>query len=317
VLLAAVLGAEGLALVASAGRYWPFGANRTNLFLVPLLVVVAAVGADRLARVLARSRQRPRATAAAETETAETQTARTAETAETQTAGTAGTEASTAVHPPPAQAGWRAVARRVGQPLGLVGLSAQLVVLAATPAAAASALWPLWRERAQVRPVELLGDATVLTRRLYGPSDLLVVGGRLARPGWLYSMELSADRPYLPAPAGLPTAPGPRVSRAATVFLPQIGPGGTVRALRAYTARNGPPARILLFVLVYDRRGTASELAGLRRAGWCQTASFEFPSTGALYSLRQCPTRTPTATPHPHPGQTATTPRPAPAESRA
>ncbi len=53
VVLIALLGAQVLELVASADRYWPFGANRTNLFLVPLLTLVPAVGVRELV-VLAR-----------------------------------------------------------------------------------------------------------------------------------------------------------------------------------------------------------------------------------------------------------------------
>lgn len=53
VVLIALLGAQMSELAASADRYWPFGANRTNLFLVPLLTLVPAVGVRELV-VLAR-----------------------------------------------------------------------------------------------------------------------------------------------------------------------------------------------------------------------------------------------------------------------
>ena len=56
VVVVALLGAELLELVASAERYWPFGPNRTNLFLVPLLTLVPAVGVRELV-VLARRRR--------------------------------------------------------------------------------------------------------------------------------------------------------------------------------------------------------------------------------------------------------------------
>lgn len=56
VVLIALLAAQLLELVASADRYWPFGANRTNLFLVPLLTLVPAVGVRQLV-VLARRRR--------------------------------------------------------------------------------------------------------------------------------------------------------------------------------------------------------------------------------------------------------------------
>jgi hypothetical protein len=45
-----LLGSELLILLASADRYWPYGPSRTNLFLVPLLTVVPAVGIGRLVR---------------------------------------------------------------------------------------------------------------------------------------------------------------------------------------------------------------------------------------------------------------------------
>jgi hypothetical protein len=48
------LGGELLILLASADRYWPFGPSRTNLFLVPLLTVVPAVGIGRLVRAARR-----------------------------------------------------------------------------------------------------------------------------------------------------------------------------------------------------------------------------------------------------------------------
>lgn len=56
VVLIALLGAQVLELVASAERYWPFGANRTNLFLVPLLTLVPAVGVRELVMLSRRSR---------------------------------------------------------------------------------------------------------------------------------------------------------------------------------------------------------------------------------------------------------------------
>ncbi|MBX6391688.1 MAG: hypothetical protein IRZ08_22325, partial [Frankia sp.] len=236
VLLAAALGAPLLALVASAGRYWPFGANRTNHYLVPLLVIVVAAGADALAR-----------------------------------------------------RGWRAAREPAGRPrlarLAAAGIVAVLAVLAATPAAAASALHPLWRDRDVIRPVALMVDATTLTRRLYQPGDLVIVGGRLASSGWLYAMGVSDDDPFLPAPAGPPAEAGPAPPVASTVFLTAVGAGEARAALDSLPS---PPRRVLLFVLVYDRRGSAAELADLRAAGWCPAAAHDFPQTGTLHELRRC-----------------------------
>jgi len=53
-LLVAPAGALALQLAASALRLWPFGFNRTNLFLVPLLYLLGGIGIARPAGVLAR-----------------------------------------------------------------------------------------------------------------------------------------------------------------------------------------------------------------------------------------------------------------------
>ncbi|OHV68174.1 hypothetical protein [Pseudofrankia sp. BMG5.36] len=309
-LIAAVVGALVLALAASAGRYWPFGANRTNLFLVPLLVVVVATGADRLARRLARPVvRRPAATYRH------------------------GRPAATYRHGRPVAA--------AAVLAGRVLVAGGLAVLAVMPVASASALAPLWRERAEIRPVALMVDATEQARRLYQPGDVVIVGGRLARSGWLYAMSVSDDRAYQPPPrtsqqtsqianlpdrlpdlpdrlrqsgrdpgsgrdpvadpagtpgnasptnpAGSPNAPsrvGPRLPQGSTVFLTEVGAGeGRV----ALAARQGPPpSRVLLFVLVYDRSGTRAELADLRAAGWCPSEAFDFPNTGTLNVLTHC-----------------------------
>ena len=246
-LLGAVVGALLLALVASAGRYWPFGANRTNLFLVPLLVAVVAVGADRLA---GRGTRR---------------------------------------------GAWRGAS--AASRAASVATLAVAVVLAATPVASASALAPLWRDRAEIRPVALMVDATTLTRRLYQPGDVVVVGGRLARSGWLYAMGVSDDGVYAAAPRavpagaaagrwGVPARVGPRLPADSTVFLTQVGAGEAATALAGRP--DGPPRRVLLFVLTYDRAGAAAELADLRTAGWCPATTFDFPNTGALYVLTHC-----------------------------
>lgn len=444
----AALGALVLALVASAGRYWPFGANRTNTFLVPLLVTIVATGADRLARravrpgplwdgpasVLARLplvRRLWRARRAApsahpgtghdalrgtqadgfrlaaqptsafrgtQTEDANRALPNTLP-ADTQPASAAGTQpacppptgafrgthtdlvsparpdslpadlqpadtfrgthtenVSPAVPnsrgadtqpasatgpqpagpPPGAQAaaafrgtpasGLRLGARRRGAFRGTRAASigpalpgpgafrpaqaasppvearrfdalrgtprllarfvlvAVTVLLVAAPVASASALWPLWRQRHEIRPVALMGDATAQARGIYRPGDLVVVGGRLARSGWLYAMDVGDDGPYLPQDK--PGRIGPRIPTNATVFLTRVGAG---QAGAALAARPGPtPSRILLFVLSYDRAGTNAELATLRSAGWCATQTYDYPNTGALRLLNPC-----------------------------
>ena len=54
VVLFALMGAEAVELATSALRYWPFGPTRANLFLVPLLTLVPAVGISAL---VARARR--------------------------------------------------------------------------------------------------------------------------------------------------------------------------------------------------------------------------------------------------------------------
>lgn len=267
--VAAVLGALALALVASAGRYWPFGANRTNLFLVPLLVTVVATGADRLGRRALRAdplahldHVRRRAS-----------TARRLGLHWLVRGGRL------------AETGWRRLGRP-GREAARVVLAVMVVVLIAAPLASASALRPLWHGRAQIRPVALMVDATTQTRRLYRPGDVVVVGGRLARSGWLYAMDVSADGPFLASSAAQPGRIGPRVPTGSTVFLTAVGQG---QARAALAGRPGPkPDRLLLFVLVYDRAGTAAELTSLRAAGWCPTRTFDYPGTGSLRVLTHC-----------------------------
>lgn len=304
VLLVATGGAELMVLAASAGRYWPFGAVRTNVFLVPLLTVVAAAGAAALAR-----------------------TARVAWAG----AGVAGRPGDGPSGGDPAggraaggrAAGWRRTAA------GLLAAVTAVTVLAAAavPAAAVSALHPLWEERGDRRPIDLMVDATVTARRLHRPGDLVVVGGRLARAGWLYGMEVSQDgasddrtpgqdaagqstagqdapaantagqgptrqdapgqeRPGGPG-ADVVTGPvGPRVPRSSTVFLTAIGDGGVGRALTRRAP--GPEGRVLLFVLAYDRRGTGHALDEARAVGWCPAWTHDFELTGTLRVLTPC-----------------------------
>ncbi|THJ75020.1 hypothetical protein [Candidatus Frankia alpina] len=220
-LLWSLVGAELFQLAASGGRYWPFGACRPNLFLVPLLTIVAAAGASELASAV----------------------------------------------------------RRRGGGAGVIRAASVLCLagVAATPVCAAAGIGTLWRERHEVRPIDGMVHATLAVRTEYLPGDAVVVGGRLARAGWLYGMELSNDGPQ---------PPRARVPRSATTFLSAIGRGDAERAVRA---RQQPPRRVLLFVLAYDRRGTTAELAALRRGGWCKPGARSFPLTGTLHELDRCP----------------------------
>ncbi|MCM3883006.1 hypothetical protein [Frankia sp. R82] len=281
-LLAALGGAQLLVLAASGARYWPFGACRTNLFVVPLLVIVAAAGADELLST-ARRRITRRAASGGQPTSASTATAVAVDAGAATTATGGADPGGTA----PASSAVAAVACV----LCLVGL-------VAVPVSAVGGLGQLWRERGAVRPIDGMVAATVAARAQYRPGDTVVVGGRLARAGWLYGMELSDDT------GGTPTG---RIPRSATTFLPAIGDqGGTTN--RAGTTRPGdvaaavrsrPPRAgggVLLFVLAYDRRGTALELAELRRDGWCTTSHRTFELTGTLYGLRRCPTHSTTST---------------------
>jgi len=237
-LLAAVGGAEVVILVASGARYWPFGGCRTNMFLVPLLAVVAATGAGELVG-LARAALRHRR------------------------AGTA--------------CGAGAVGS-VGMLAAVGPVAVTLVAVSAVPVSAVGGVASLWRERHEVRPVEGMVAATVAARGMYRAGDAVIVGGRLARAGWLYGMELSDD-------AG--GARGPRIPRSATTFPPALGHGEAERAVRTRPHR---PRNVLLFVLAYDRRATTAELAALRRGGWCERGTApSFALTGTLHHLADCP----------------------------
>jgi hypothetical protein len=240
-LLWSLVGAELLQLAASGGRYWPFGACRPNLFLVPLLTIVAAVGAGELA---AAARQRR---------------------------GVGGVSGAGGQGDRGDRGDSRG-RRRVVRAASVVCLAG----VAATPICAAAGIGTLWQERHEVRPIEGMVDATLAVRDQYHPGDAVIVGGRLARAGWLYGMELSTDSPR---------RPGARVPRSATTFLNAIGHGGAERAVRT---RQHPPRRVLLFVLAYDRRGTAAELATLRHSGWCNRGVRSFPLTGTLHELDRC-----------------------------
>lgn len=245
--LAVLLGAETLMLAASAVRFWPFGPTRTNLFVVPLLVLVVVVGADHVVRAVAR----------------------------------------------------RAMVRSAA-PLSVASaVSAVLVVLLGAGATLAGGLSGdrlLWERRDRLRGLDLMVDATVATRRLVRPGDVVVVGGRLARPGWIYAMEESTDEPR--EPAALPAAPAdlaagteaPRVRRVDTVF---VDPGrldsfGQRSPLAAELAGSRRPQRLVVFVFDIEERAMAPVLATLRGAGWCAGEQWTFRLTGSVTVYDRC-----------------------------
>ncbi|KPM53190.1 hypothetical protein CcI49_25245 [Frankia sp. CcI49] len=182
----------------------------------------------------------------------------------------------------PARARWNrtsAVAKLL-IPANLVILLAALTV----PVAGATGLKPMWVERADRRPIDLMVDATLTARSLYRPGDLVLVGGRLARAGWLYGMELSQDGAV--TTAGTAGSAQPRIPLSATVFLTAIGDGGVDRALSRQAP--GPNSHVLMFVLAYDRRGTERALDEARQRGWCPTQTQDFELTGTLRVLARC-----------------------------
>jgi hypothetical protein len=70
-LLVAIGGSLGLTAIASYIRYWPFGFVRTNFYLVPLLILLAGIGASAATKSLYKSVREHRAkTAVARTITA-------------------------------------------------------------------------------------------------------------------------------------------------------------------------------------------------------------------------------------------------------
>ena len=59
-ILVAIAGSIGLTLIASYLRYWPYGFVRTNFYLVPVLILVAGIGASRAGGYLVeRLRKQP------------------------------------------------------------------------------------------------------------------------------------------------------------------------------------------------------------------------------------------------------------------
>ena len=248
--LVALGGAQLAMLAASAVRFWPFGPTRTNLFVVPLIVLVVVTGAAVIVRAAARH---ARAVLSAGTATS-------------------------------------AVGARVAT------TTVAIILIATVGAAGVGAGWAsaakdgkLYAQRDRLRGLDLTVDATLAARRLYQPGDVVLVGGRLMRPGWIYAMEASDDGARRPAalpplPAGATSEPA-RIPRADTVFFSVLGEGQVAAAV---AARPAPPRRLLLFVFDGDTAATRPDVADLRRAGWCSTASYAFAQTGALTVLTRC-----------------------------
>ena len=354
--LAALFGAHLLMLAASAIRFWPVGPVRVNQFVVPLLILVVVVGADRAARMLwARLRglrARPglsrspghgssdeeppsggvplghlvpgqRTPSPSGRGSVEPRVLSTvggpsgsvpfrAELPGSDPSGSGGGEggglAGARPHPPlfrldgAYRVGYRGAGAQAAA-RARAGAAAALVLLLAVPALAGLALYGstagdrlVWERRDRLRGLDLMVDAAIAARRLYQPGDLLVVGGRLARPGWIYAMEASEDGPRRPADLPPPPAGGsasgeagaepPRVDRADTVFVTRPGEG----SVRAELARRPGTDRLVVFVFDIEQEAMEPELADLSAAGWCAGPSWDFRLTGTLTVYERCGT---------------------------
>ena len=260
--LLTLLGAQVAMLAASAIRFWPFGPTRTNLFAVPLIVLVVVAGAAALLR-------------------------RVVEAAGVAIAGLRGPGVEPADEPHSGRLG----ARRVGAvTLAVVVVLAVAAVGTGAGISSAAKDGRLYQQRDRLRGLDLTEDATIAARRLYRPGDLVVVGGRLMRPGWIYAMEASDDAPRRPSalppkPAGATGEP-PRIPRSDTLFFVDAGRGEVAADV---AARTPAPRRLLLFTFDLDAAAGRSDLVDLRRSGWCASANYSFPQSGTLMVLtRRC-----------------------------
>ncbi|WP_116271812.1 hypothetical protein [Pseudofrankia sp. BMG5.36] len=301
--LAALGGAQLAMLTASAVRFWPFGPTRTNLFLVPLIVLVVVAGATDLIRRLLKivrtgtltpSRhvvgKSPSVTISVrDVHSLTRQIPTQVDLAADRGALPAGDGREARISADPgadrgeAAPGRRLLSRAAGvvvvMALGAAGMGAQV--------SSAARDGRLYEQRDRLRGLGLTVDAAIAARRLYRPGDLMVVGGRLMRPGWIYAMEASDDAPRRPAalPARSTEDEAARIPRADTLFFSQPGEGEVARDV---AARSPGPRRILLFVFEPDVAATRADLVDLHRAGWCPNEARVFPLTGTLTTLMRC-----------------------------
>ncbi|MBX6390520.1 MAG: hypothetical protein IRZ08_16255 [Frankia sp.] len=251
-LLATLVGAQVAMLAASAVRYWPFGPTRTNQFVVPLIVIVVVAGAVTLVRGLMRR-----------------------------------VLALGLARDPAGDAARTGVARAAGALVLVTALAAASLVGGVAAVARSERLYD---NRDRLRGLDLTLDAAIAARRLYQPGDVVVVGGRLIRSGWIYAMEASEDQPLRPAllPPRPPQAGDrepPRVPRSGTLFFSETGTGRLARDVASLPGAR----RLLLFVFDVDAEATRPDLTDLTRAGWCRAGSYDFELTGTLTVLTRCP----------------------------
>lgn len=289
-LLAALAGTELMMLAASAGRYWPFGPTRTNAFVVPMLIVVVLVGAERVLRWLVLFLRQQSPGKAPQIDAEGSSAVDPIPTPGSIVISRSLSEFSPLLHAPDGSARPLApsAAARPGAPAGgraliavalvavaLVGLVSSGGLLAGNSLAGSRLLWD---HRDRMRGLDLMVDAAIATRRVAGPDDVVAVGGRLARPGWLYAMEASADGSR--DPSALP----PRISRVETIFF-----GGSTPPLTAQIAgRASQPRHLIVFVFDIEQRDLSGQLAALTRAGWCTDRSWAFHLTGTLTRYDRC-----------------------------
>ena len=257
-LLAVVGGGAACAFVASLRRFWPFGAARTNTFVVPLLVILAVIGALALGRALCRVLAR-----------------------------TLAERAGPGPGPGPgpgAGAGARAA---------LSAVAVVVVALLAWDTAATD--HRLWASRDSVRLEDRVIDVALAARvefDRHGPGTHVLVGGRLAQTGWTYAMEVSDDGPSRDAPDLRGASRLPRVPLADTTFVTAPGAGATAAAARAVAGaapRDRPVTELIWYLFWSDRASREPALAALRAEGWCPTSSRAFTFTGTLTVLGRCP----------------------------
>ncbi len=319
-LLVALGGALALIGFASAAGRWPVGFVRANLFLLPLLYVLAGIGGS----ALLRSRlHRPTLVPPTPVRPTLPQTAESGPSRLWAGPGELGPGRVIAV---------------------LLAVAVVLFVLAAGAVGAqrgrqirASAAGPL-----------LLGDMRELVavqRRTAGPGDIqIVIPGRWDERQWYKAQQYYAhyytghptatDQPAMtsyptaaghPATAGHSTTAarptmasrsptgtlGPPVAEADTLVLPPLGWDASIPPFLA-----GRPRAGTLYLVTYNLvfpdavRGLHALLVGL---GWCpdEPTRRSWPLTGEITAFTRCPPATPPSAPSPQPSPPST-PTPTP-----
>ncbi|ONH30699.1 hypothetical protein BL253_13115 [Pseudofrankia asymbiotica] len=301
--LAALGGAQLAMLAASAVRFWPFGPTRTNLFLVPLIVLVVVAGAadliHRMLKIVRTGTPTPRrhvvveslsvTISADDVRSLPREIPAQVDPAAGQGALPAGGGHAARISANPGADSGEAVPGRrpLWRAAGVVVVVALVAAGIGAQVSSAARDGRLYEQRDRLRGLDLTIDAAIAARRLYRPGDLVVVGGRLMRPGWIYAMEASDDAPRRPAALPARTAHGEpaRIPRPDTLFFSRPGEGEVARDV---AARSPAPRRVLLFVFEPDVAATRADLADLRRAGWCPSEVRAFPLTGTLTTLVHC-----------------------------